>query len=391
VTKTVSIPKPPASNQPPSASIQQPANNASFTQGQSVTFQGTGTDPEQGALSGGALVWTSSRDGQIGTGNTFSTTALTVGAHTITLRVTDAQGAFGTATRNITITVPNQPPTAAIQQPANNSSFGQGQSVTFQGTGTDPEQGPLSGASLVWTSSRDGQIGTGTMFSTGSLSAGAHTVTLRVTDAQGATGTAAVNITINATNQSPTAAIQQPANNASFTQGQLITFQGTGTDPEQGPLGGNSLVWSSSIDGPIGTGTSFSNAGLSLGSHVITLTVTDAQGASGSAAVNIHVNPGTPPLVADFTIAYSVGLIPGTTITAGLATMDALPSSGGTQPYTYLWTNNDPWRGPGNQTSRVIVLPGSPGGTISFNLTLTVMDVNGNTASVTKVITIPKP
>ena len=48
----------------------------------------------------------------------------------------------------------------------------------FAGTGSDPEDGTLTGASLVWTSSINGQIGTGTSFSTTTLSAGTHTITL---------------------------------------------------------------------------------------------------------------------------------------------------------------------------------------------------------------------
>src|SRR5206468_8930202 len=69
----------------------------------------------------------------------------------------------------------NQPPTAHITAPANNSSFAQGASVTFTGNASDPEDGTLTDTSLVWTSSRDGNIGTGTSFSTSTLSVGTHT------------------------------------------------------------------------------------------------------------------------------------------------------------------------------------------------------------------------
>src|SRR5207253_727709 len=78
----------------------------------------------------------------------------------------------------------------------NPSSFVQGTSVSFSGSGSDVEDGPLSGASLVWTSSRDGQIGTGASFRTTTLSVGTHTITLTAKDSQGATGTATVTVTI---------------------------------------------------------------------------------------------------------------------------------------------------------------------------------------------------
>ena len=114
VTKQVTIPTS-AANQPPTATITAPPNGSSFAQGASVSFAGSGQDPEDGALTGGSLVWTSSIDGQIGTGTGFSTSTLSVGIHTITLKATDSQAAFGTATRTITITPPaNQPPVAAF-------------------------------------------------------------------------------------------------------------------------------------------------------------------------------------------------------------------------------------------------------------------------------------
>ncbi len=53
----------------------------------------------------------------------------------------------------------------------------------------------------------------------------------------------------------------------------------------------SSLIWTSSIDGEIGTGTSFSRSDLSVGTHTITLTVTDSQGATGTDSVSITINP----------------------------------------------------------------------------------------------------
>ena len=51
--------------------------------GDNITFTGTATDTEDGNISG-SLAWTSSRDGNIGSGASFSTTTLSVGTHTVT-------------------------------------------------------------------------------------------------------------------------------------------------------------------------------------------------------------------------------------------------------------------------------------------------------------------
>jgi hypothetical protein len=189
---------PPPFNQPPTAHITAPATGASFAQGASVSFAGNATDPEDGTLTGASLVWTSSIGGQIGTGTSFSTTSLAVGTHTITLTATDTDGATGTATITVGITGvgANQAPTAQITSPPNNGVFAPGSSVSFAGTGTDPEDGTLTGASLVWTDNVAGQIGTGTSFSLTTLTPGVHIITLTATDSQGSTGTATDTITM---------------------------------------------------------------------------------------------------------------------------------------------------------------------------------------------------
>ena len=55
-------------------------------------------------ITGAGLVWTSSLDGQIGTGTSFSRSALSVGNHTITLKATDSDGQMGTASVTLTVT-----------------------------------------------------------------------------------------------------------------------------------------------------------------------------------------------------------------------------------------------------------------------------------------------
>ena len=87
---------PPAVNQSPSATIDPPANTF-FNEGENIFFSGTGTDVEDGQLTDGALVWTSSIDGTIGNGATLITSVLTPGDHDITLAATDSSGATVTS------------------------------------------------------------------------------------------------------------------------------------------------------------------------------------------------------------------------------------------------------------------------------------------------------
>jgi hypothetical protein len=92
---------PSAGNQPPSVNINQPANNTSVHMGTAVSFTGAASDLENGNLSS-SIVWTSSVDGQLATGNE-AWTFLSTGTHTITASVTDSAGASASA--SITVTV----------------------------------------------------------------------------------------------------------------------------------------------------------------------------------------------------------------------------------------------------------------------------------------------
>lgn len=58
-----------------------------------------------GVLPATSLAWTSSRDGALGTGATFSR-ALSPGVHVVTLTVTDLDGNTGTDAVSLTITEP---------------------------------------------------------------------------------------------------------------------------------------------------------------------------------------------------------------------------------------------------------------------------------------------
>ncbi|MBC8468184.1 MAG: S8 family peptidase [Planctomycetes bacterium] len=90
---------------------------------------------------------------------------------------------------------PNNTPTVSITSPADGSTFDSGATISFLGTASDPEDGDLT-ETLIWTSDKDGKIGTGGSFSTTTLSDGNHTIIATVTDFGGATGSASISITV---------------------------------------------------------------------------------------------------------------------------------------------------------------------------------------------------
>ncbi len=212
-------------NTAPTVTISSPANGATFNTGASITFTGTATDTQDGTITA-SLSWTSSLQGAIGTGGTFSRSDLVVGTHVITASVTDSGGLTGTATRTITVQTPvNTAPTVTISSPTNGATFNTGTSITFTGTATDTQDGTLT-ASLSWTSSLQGAIGTGGTFSRSDLVVGTHVITASVTDSGGLTGTATRTITV----QNPPPAPPAAPSNLTATRLSLGTARLNWTD-----------------------------------------------------------------------------------------------------------------------------------------------------------------
>ncbi|RJQ18248.1 PKD domain-containing protein, partial [Candidatus Woesearchaeota archaeon] len=102
-TITVHVLKQQEENHPPVVDIIKPANGAVFYVGDVIIFEGAAIDSEDGVL---VPSWSSSKDGNLGTGNTLAKT-LSKGTHVITLKATDSEGLVGTDT--ITVSVVDAP------------------------------------------------------------------------------------------------------------------------------------------------------------------------------------------------------------------------------------------------------------------------------------------
>jgi len=96
-------------------------------------------------------------------------------------------------------------------------------------------------------------------------------------------------------NEPPNVTIESPVDGAQYPSGATVEFEGVATDPNGcgGPCGmtGNSVVWSSDVDGQLGIGTKFNKSDLSIGDHTITLSATDPGGATGTESVGITILP----------------------------------------------------------------------------------------------------
>jgi hypothetical protein len=98
---------PVAVNTAPAVTIATPVSGATFVRGSSITFTGSAIDAQDGNISSG-LTWSSDLDGLIGSGGSFSTTALRGGRHVITASISDTGGLPGSATVSISVNVTNR-------------------------------------------------------------------------------------------------------------------------------------------------------------------------------------------------------------------------------------------------------------------------------------------
>jgi hypothetical protein len=120
----------------------------------------------------------------------------TAGPNSGYLRVVASDGTNNSAADLGPFTIENKPPVARIVSPLRGSAVVYGGTLSLEGSGVDPEDGTLPGQNLEWTSSLDGELGTGGVLHPRFLSAGNHVITLRAVDANGATGTATVDISV---------------------------------------------------------------------------------------------------------------------------------------------------------------------------------------------------
>ena len=251
-----------------------------------VSLTGTGTDTD-GSIS--AYSWTKISGPAAGTitnatSAATSVTGLVQGVYQFELKVTDNNGATGRDTMQVTVNVApvaNAGTNKLITLPTN--------TTTLTGSGTDAD-GTIS--SYAWakiSGPSSGTIATPNAATTAvnSLVQGIYQYQLTVTDNNGATGTATVQVTVNVApvaNAGTNKLITLPTNTTTLT--------GSGTDAD-GTI--SSYAWAK-ISGPSSGTIATPNAAtttvnsLVQGIYQYQLTVTDNNGATGKATVQVTVN-----------------------------------------------------------------------------------------------------
>lgn len=258
---------------------------ADFTYEQTIQFNGTATDPDADAIE--TWHW------DFGDGNTSDEQNPTHqypngGTFDVTLTVTDARGVSGEVTKQIEVEgPPNQEPVIdeATADPTNPAVDGD---VDFSAEITDPDQPAATALGYLWEFG-DADDSTSTLAApTFSYdTAGAYTVTLTVTDAQGGTDTATIDVSVG---NDPPVVTGINATPAVKNTGDEIAFQATGvSDPDDDEIVEHRWAFG---DGATATtvGATTTHIYAAPGDYTVTVEVEDERGGvSAEATTTVSV------------------------------------------------------------------------------------------------------
>ncbi|RIH86974.1 Subtilisin DY [Calidithermus terrae] len=203
------------------------------------------------------VTWTSSVEGNLGSGYSVDYLPTSLGSRTITVTATDSAGATASVSRAVTVV--NTPPTVAINAPFSGQQFFRGVSYTLRGVSYDPNEAgfQLPCSSLSWASSAggDGLPKTGCNVTVSFGSNGPRTLTLTGTDSHGGSSSASVNVVVidPPANLPPVVNITSPQDGVSVGPDTTLKLAGNATDPEGGAV---TLAWdvTTGYDPSTGTG-----------------------------------------------------------------------------------------------------------------------------------------
>ena len=268
-------------NVAPLAIIQSPVDGDSNVEDDAVSFSGSGTDTQSDTTLGLLYLWdfgdgTSSGWAKVPTASHAYTKS---GEVTIKFTVKDDDGA--TDFQLVTMTITNPAPVVKIDNEMKKAPI-EDETVMLHGSATDTVS-DLAKLGYLWDLG-DGTNITGPYANHSYPQAKTYTVTLTVTDDEGAKGTASVQITVS--NVKPSASVT--ANRTTVKVKEAVSFSSNGSTDTKSDLATLTFSWNFG-DGTTSTDPNPTHTYTTAGTRTVTLTVTDNDGVAATQTVAITV------------------------------------------------------------------------------------------------------
>ncbi|MFW6119022.1 MAG: PKD domain-containing protein [Planctomycetota bacterium] len=351
-----------AANEPPAASAS--ATPTSGTVPLAVYFDGSASVDADGSVVD--YRWDFG-NGATAEACTLSYTYEAAGSYQAVLTVTDDDGATDSAAVTITVESANEAPVASAS--ATPTSGTAPLEVNFDGSASSDGDGTIT--QYTWDFA-DGSTGSGATVSHIYSEAGTYDATLTVVDNYGTSASDTVTVTVETPNSPPTASVS-----ATPTSGFVpleVSFDGSGSTDSDGNIA--SYTWEFG-DGHSGTGAVVSHAYDEAGTYTATLTVSDDDGATDTAAATIEVEEPNAPPVASITANPTSGTAPLEVAFDGSASSDSDGSIA-----SYQWDLGD------GTTADTVSPQHTYEAAGTYQVTLTVTDDDGATESDSATITV---
>ena len=370
-------------NQAPTASFTTDVSTPS--PGQQVAFDASDSTDSDGTIA--SYEWDVDGDGSTElSGETVTHSYSSTGDYDVTLVVTDDAGAPGTVTKTVSVTdgSTNESPNASFTvSPADPSP---GDAVTVDAADSSDADGTI--ASYEWAFD-DGTTANGETATHSYSSAGDYSISLTVTDDDGATDSNSTTVTVSDGSGGQCDGVAAWDSAATYTGGDKVTHDGAlwtaewwtqGTEPSasanvwtnEGECGGGNETPTASFttdasapnpgqqvgfdasgssdpdgsiasyewafgDGTTATGQTASHSYASAGDYTVTLTVSDDGGATDEASTILSVSEQATQVTIESSVDGWVGVEPAEIEGQTNPTIDLVSGD----PYAFTWNNVD--------------------------------------------------